>query len=867
VDARTNATSLPAAARAGDGGLASLPLMGRLALRELRGGLRGFLVFISCIALGVMAIAAVGSFARALTDGLAREGRQILGGDVAFSLIHREASEAERAFLVSEGMVSVAATLRAMARTADGRSALVELKSVDGDYPLYGRLALESNADTATTLAERDGVYGAAADATLLARLGLPLGARVNVGAATVELRAVIRSEPDKLAGGIAFGPRLLVSEQALRATALLQPGSLVRWTYRLALPGGDASDRAADAVTQRADRQLPQAGWEVRTRANASPQLERNIERFTQFLTLVGLTALLVGGVGVANAVKGYVDRKQDVIATMKALGASGGSVVGLYLIQVLLLALVGIAIGLAIGGGLPFAIAAAFGKIIPLPVAPAIYPAELMLAAGYGVLTALAFGLWPLGRAHDVPVSALFRDAVSTERRWPRRRYMVATVLVVGTLAAFAIVAAYDRRIAVIFVVAAASVLVALRLVAAGVMALARRLPRARSTELRLAVANIHRPGALTPTVVLSLGLGLALLVTVTLIDGNLRRQFQAALPERAPAFYFLDIQQADSDPFDAMVAAMAPGAALDRVPMMRGRIAAVNGRRAEELNPSPQTAWALRGDRGITYATAPPEGSRVVAGAWWPEDYSGPPLVSLEKRIADGLGLRIGDSITVNVLGRDITAQVANLRTVDWQSLGINFVLVYSPNAFRGAPHTSIATLTYPNGSSEAQETALMKAAAEKFPAVTVVRVKEALETVGGLIQNLVVAVRSASLLSILSAVLVLGGALSASHRHRVYEAVVLKTLGATRRRLMAAFAIEYLALGAATAAFGVAAGSLAAWYVVAEIMNLRFVWLPGPAFVAAAGALALTVALGLAGTLRALSQKAAPVLRAR
>ena len=863
MDARID--PLPARALAGDRAAGRARLLWRLALRELRGGLRGFLVFISCIALGVMAIAAVGSFARALTDGLAREGQQILGGDVAFSLIHREANEAERAFLAAEGRVSVAATLRAMVRTADSGSALVELKSVDAGYPLYGRLALEPEAPLAATLANRDGVYGAAADPSLLTRLGLPLGTRVNIGSAIVELRALIRSEPDKLAGGIAFGPRLILSEEALRATALLQPGSLVRWTYKLALPAG-ASDWAAGAVAARADASLPQAGWEVRTRANASPQLERNIERFTQFLTLVGLTALLVGGVGVANAVKGYVARKQEVIATMKALGASGGSVVGLYLIQVLLLALVGIAIGLVLGAGLPFAIAAAFGKLIPLPVAPALYPGELLLAGGYGVLTALAFALWPLGRAHDVPVSALFRDAVSAEPRRPRRRYIVATVVVVGALATFAVLAAYDRRIALIFVAAAASVLIALRLVAAGLMALARRLSGVRSTEIRLAIANIHRPGALTPTVVLSLGLGLALLVTVTLIDGNLRRQFQAALPERAPAFYFLDIQQADSEAFEAMVRALAPGATLDRVPMLRGRIAAVNGRRAEEINPSPQAAWALRGDRGITYAAAPPEGSRVTAGEWLPADYAGPPLVSLEQRIADGLGLRLGDTLTVNVLGRDISARVANLRTVDWQSLGINFVLVYSPDAFRGAPHTSIATLAYPRTSTEAEETALMKVTAEKFPAITVVRVKEALETVGGLIRNLVVAVRSASLLSILSAVLVLGGALGASHRYRVYEAVVLKTLGATRGRLIAAFAIEYLALGAAAAAFGMAAGSLAAWYVVAEIMNLRFVWLPGPALVAAAGALALTIALGLVGTVRALSQKAAPVLRA-
>lgn len=851
--------SVAAASSAG-----ALPL--RIALRELRGGLRGFFVFIACIAIGVMTIAAVGSFARSLTEGLAREGRTILGADIAFSLLHREASAAERAFLERQGNVATAATMRAMARTADQRSALVELKAVDNAYPHFGALRLAPAMPLGEAVAPRDGAYGAAVDQALLARLELPLGARVQVGNATIELRAVIENEPDKLSAGVAFGPRLLVSLDALRASGLLQPGSLVRWSYQIRLPDAAASDRAAEAVSANAQRDLPQAGWEIRSRANASPALERNIERFTQFLTLVGLIALLVGGVGVANAVKAYVERKHDVIATLKALGASGGSVVRLYLIQVMLLAAFGAAVGALLGGALPFAVSALFGALLPLPVAPAIYPAELALAVGYGLLTALAFAIWPLGRAHDVPVSALFRDAVAPDRRWPRRRYVVATVLIVAALAAFSVFMAYDRRIALIFVAAAALILVALRLIAAAVMALARRLPRAHSTVVRLAVNNIHRPGALTPTVVLSLGLGLALLVTVTLIDGNLRRQFAAALPERAPAFYFLDIQQADARRFEQEVARDAPGAELNRVPMLRGRIVAVNGKRPDELSPSPQVAWALQGDRGITYANAPPNGSRLVAGQWWDESYAGPPLVSLEKRIADGLGLTVGGKVTVNVLGRDITAEVANLRTVDWQSLGINFVLVYSPSTFRGAPHTSIGTLTYPsNGGDAGREIALVKALAVAFPGVTVVRVKEAIETVGALITNLVVAVRSASLLSILSAILVLGGALSASHRHRVYESVVLKTLGATRMRLIAAYALEYLVLGTVTAVFGVAVGSLAAWFVVSDIMNLRFVWLAGPALAAAAGALVLTVALGLAGTARALGQKAAPLLR--
>ncbi|MGB3274327.1 MAG: FtsX-like permease family protein, partial [Xanthobacteraceae bacterium] len=701
-------------------------------------------------------------------------------------------------------------------------------------------------------------------DPALMARLDLEPGDRLSIGEATFEIRAAIETEPDKLASGIGFGPRVLMSVDALRATGLVQPGSLVRWSYRVRLPDNAADDRAAASLERDARTAFPHAGWEVRSRANASPQLERNIDRFTQFLTLVGLAALLVGGVGVANAVRDHVERRRDVIATFKAVGATGRDVFAIYLTQVMALAAGGAVIGLALGAAIPFAVTGIFGHLLPLPLAPALHAGELTLAFVYGLLTALAFGLWPLSRVREVPVAALFRDGVAPRAGWPRRRDLILIVTVVAALAAIAVALAYDRRIALIFVGAAAATFILLRLVAAGVMALARALPRPRATVVRLALGNIHRPGALTPSVVLSLGLGLATLVTVTQIDGNLHRQFTAALPERAPSFYFIDIPSREADAFHAFLARERPDATIEEVPMLRGRITAARGVKAEDLKPTPETEWALQSDRGLSYTSEVPHGSTVVEGAWWPADYKGPPLVSLEGRIARGLGLKLGDSLTVNVLGRDITARIANLRTVDWQSLGINFVLVFTPNAFAGAPHTHIATLTEPD-SSAAGEAALVKAVAAAYPSVTTVRVREAVEAIGGVVTNLTLAVRGASAVTLFAAVLVLGGALASGHRRRLYDAVILKTLGATRARLIAAYALEYLLIGGASALFGVAAGSVAAALIVTRLMNLGFVWEAGTAGSVAALALAVTVLLGLLGTLSALNNKPAAVLR--
>jgi putative ABC transport system permease protein len=754
--------------------------------------------------------------------------------------------------------------MRAMARTADGRSTLVEVKAVDAAYPLYGSVASDPAAPLPDLLARRGEAFGAVADPALFARLDLAPGARLMVGNAALDIRASLTAEPDKLAGGIGFGPRLMMSEAALRATGLLQPGSLVRWHYRVRLSAG-AGEPAIKNAMDEAARRLPDAGWDIRTRTNATPQLERNVERFTQYLTLVGLTALLVGGVGVANSAKHYLDRKRNVIATLKSLGATGSRVFAIYFTEVMVLASLGAAIGLALGAALPFGLAGVLRPLMPLPFAPAVHPFELVAALAYGLLTAAAFALWPLGRAHDVPVSALFRDEIAPDRRVPRARYVAAAALAALALTVLAVTAAYDRKIAAIFVAAALAVFLSLRLVAVALMGLARRVPRPRSTMWRLAIANIHRPGALTPTVVLSLGLGLALLVTVLEIDANLRKQFMAALPDKAPSFYFLDIQGADAERFDAFVRAQAPRATLERVPMLRGRIVAAGGTKAEDLKPRQDAQWVLQSDRGITYTGVVPMGSRVVEGKWWGEDYSGPPLLSFEKKLADGLGLKLGDDVTVNVLGRNITARIANLRAVDWQSLGINFVLVFSPGAFAGAPATHIATVTYPGGGSAAEEMALLKTAGDAFPAVTAVRVKDALDAVGQVVMNLVLAIRVASAVTLLAAVLVLGGALAAGHRHRVYDAVVLKTLGATRRQLLTAYALEYLLLGLATVLFGVVAGSIAAWRVVADVMTFPFEWQGGPAIAAALLALVITLVFGLIGTFAALGRKPAAVLR--
>jgi putative ABC transport system permease protein len=837
----------------------------RFAWREVRGGLRGFGVFVVCIALGVFAIAAVGSVSAALSDGLAQSGALLFGGDLAFSLPLREADDAERAFLAERGTVSAIAMLPTMARTSDGRSGLVEVKAVDGAYPLLGTVKTEPDIKLSALFARSGDVFGAAADPALLDRLQLRIGDRISIGNATLELRAALLGEPDKLGGGIALGPRVLVSDEALRASGLLQPGSLVRWRYRLKLAAGRADDRTLALTQAQALTEFPDAGWDIRTRKNVSPQLERNVERFSQFLALIGFAVLLVGGIGVANAVAGHLNRKRPAIATMKALGARGGTVVAVYSWQIMLIALFAACIGAAFGAALPYVAAWLFGALLPFPVAPRLHFGVLALSVAYGLLTALAFALWPLGRAHDTPVSMLFRGPIGAERSWPRRRYLFAVAIAVAAIAGLAISFAYDRRSTAIFAVSAVGLFAVLRLLAAAIMIGVRYVPRLRPMLLRFAVANIHRPGAVTPSIVLSLGIGFSLLVTVVEIEGNLHRELTAALPQHAPSFFFIDIPASQTQRFDALVRQHAPNAALERVPMLRGRIVEAGGVKAEDLKPAESSAWVLRGDRGITYASTVPQGSRVVAGDWWPADYSRAPLVSLEEKTARDLRLKLGDTITVNVLGRNLTARISNLRAVDWENLGINFILVFSPGTFAGAPHTDIATLTFGDGGSPAEEAAVVKAVAEGFPAVSAISVKDTLDAVDRIVGNLAAGLRGASMLTLVAAALVLGGALAAGHRSRLYDAVVLRTLGATRRQLLAAYTVEFLLVGAGAVLFGLAAGSIAAALIVSRLFDFPFVFLAGRAVVAAFAALAGVIGLGLFGTTQVLGRKPMEVLR--
>lgn len=831
----------------------TLPLPLRLAWRELRGGLSGLRLLAVCLFLGVAALAGVGSLSAAILGGLASKGQAILGGDAEVRIALRPATPAERTAFARAGSVSEMVTARAMAGRGGDR-VLVELKAVDSAYPLYGAVAMAGGGTFGPALEGGGAVIAPA----LAERLRLKVGDAIEVGAARLRVGGIIADEPDRAGGGFGFGPTLIVSTTTLPATRIVQPGGLITWHYRLKLAPADDPARTLDQLKAR----FPGAGWEVRDRSNGAPGLRRFVIQLGQFLTLIGLVALIVAGVGVGNGVSGYLASKSGTIATMKGLGASTMTINTSYLLQIGLVSIGAVALGALAGGAAPWLVARAAGDALPVAPAAAFYPVPLAVAAAYGLLVALAFALVPLARASRASPARLLRAGV--EGGASPSRAMVGYAVAAGlALAAIAVARSTEPLFAAAFIAGALALTGLLALIALGVQWLARRAPRPPGPLARLALGGIHRPGSTAPQLIVALGLGLSLFATLAVIETSLSARIAAALPKDAPDLVLIDVPKAEIATLRALVARTAPGARVNAVPSLRGPVTAVRGVPVARLGVIPEGAWVLQGDRGLSYAERPPADNPVVEGRWWPARYEGPPLVSMDVTQAKLLGLRVGDRITVAVLGAEIEATIANFRRLDFTRPALQYMFVYNPSALEGAPHTWVATIALPAGVGDG---ALRRAAAVALPTVSIVDVKAAVGQVNDLLAQILFAIRAAAGVTIAAGIAVLVGALAAGRRSRTYDAVLLKVLGASRGAIVAVAAIEYGLIAAAVALIALGIGAAAGWAVLAALLSTPFAPAWGPVIATVLGGAALTVALGLAGSWSALSASPNRALRA-
>ena len=825
----------------------------RIARRDLLGRFRGLRLLFLCLFLGVATLAAIGSLTSAITQELSQRGQGLLGGDVEIAMTQREAGEGDKAAFRRLGRLSETIRLRAMARgeRPDSAAVLTELKGVDSAYPLYGTLALQGGTYRAPLAPGRILIGPALAD-----RLDVKPGDRLVYGTATFTIADIITDEPDRLGEGFTLGPVAIVSLDGLRRTGLIQPGSLYDSKYRLRLaPGADAQ-----AVREDLEQRYASAGWEYKDRDRAAPGASSFIVRMGQFLSLIGLAALVIAGIGVSNGVASYLALKRPGIATFKVLGATSTDIARIYLLQIGCVALLGIACGLIVGSLLPPAIVALAGDVLPVSPGFRLHALPLVTSAAYGLLIAFLFTLPPLARARTQPAALLFRGVVDA-RHGIDRRSLIAMTAAGALLVALALGTARDPLFSAAVLGATAAVLLLLLGIGWGVRQLALRAPRPRRPLLRLALANLHRPGAQTAALIVALGLALTLFVTLAGIQTSLDSEIRNVVPKTAPAQFVLDIPSGEGDRFQTIVRAQAPDAQFNIVPALRGTIVAYGNQRVTDLKELPDGAWFLRGERGITYSATLPEGSELVEGQWWAPDYAGPPLVSFDAEAAKTLGIGVGDTLTVSLLGREITARIASLRKINWETMGFNYIMVFSPGTVSAAPHSLAATITM----DPRQDNQVTRALLAAFPGVSVIAVGEVIEQVGAIMTQMSSAIVAAASVAILAGIAVLVGAIAASRQARSYDSVILKTLGATRWQILGGQALEYGLLAMMLALVALALGSGAAWFVIVQIFD--FTWSPDWLVVLATlgGGALLTLGIGLAGSIPLLSVRPATALR--
>ena len=836
----------------------SLRIASRFAARELRGGLRGFRVFLACLALGVAAIAAVGTVRAGIEAGLKRDGAALLGGDAEVEFTYRFARQAELDWLESiSDQVSETVDFRSMVvvdRAGEVERGLTQIRAVDDLYPLIGAVQLDPPVPLPQALAD----YGGVMERVLADRLGLAPGDLFRLGEQEFTLRAILDRYPDNAAGGFGLGPRTIVLTESLADSGLLSEGTLFSTQYRLDLPTG--ADLAM--LEQSAEAQFRDSGLRWRDSRRGAGGVERFVDRIGAFLILVGLSGLAVGGVGVSAAVRAYLAGKTGVIATLKTLGATRATIFQTYFIQIGVLTLGGVLIGLVIGGGLPVLFAPIIEARLPIPAVFTFYPAPLLEAAVYGILAALVFTLWPLAKTEDIRAATLFRDAFSTTATLPATKYLTTIAALLALLLAAAIWFSGTVFLTLWTAGGIAGALAILVVAAIIIRWIARRFRKAARGRpaLRLALGSIGARGGEATSVVLSLGLGLTVLAAVGQIDGNLRSSFSDELPAVAPSYFFVDIQPDQIDGFRDRLDTDPAVSRVDTAPMLRGIITKINGRPAEEVAGG---HWVVQGDRGITYADALPVGTEVTAGTWWTEGYTGPPQISFSAEEAAEMGLALGDTMTINVLGRDITADVTSFRNVSWEDAGIGFVLAMNQGALAGAPHSWIATVY----AEEEAEAAILRDLATAYPNITAIRIRDAIDQVIELVGGISAATRYGALITLVTGFLVLIGAAAAGERARTFESAVLKTLGATRRRIVTSFALRAAILGLAAGCVALAAGILGGWAVSTFIMETSYTIIWANALLIIGGGVLASLLAGLGFAWGPLSAKPAQVLRGR
>jgi putative ABC transport system permease protein len=880
-----------------------------MAWRETRAAWRHFIYFLVCIAVGVGALTGISLFGTQVERAVTREARGLLGGDIEIRLSRPISSKGQEVLdsLRDRGVVlthisELVAMAARVESTGSGQpTQIIELKAVEPQYPLYGTLRLEPQDNLVNLLSRQTrrcpdrSCFGVIVQESLLIRMGLTVGERLKIGQGLFIITGVVKTEPDRMANAFSLGPRVLMSREGLHTAELIKIGSRIRERYLLKLP----STMTPEPLLYELRGRLASDAVRVSNYRDAQPQLKQSLDHLTRYLSLIGLTALFVGGMGVATSIYAFVREKLTTIAILKTVGADSSTIIQTYGLQVMLLGLVGSMVGLMIGVLLHYTLPRMLATLMAadlldqlglatggssLPLVP------LVKGLALGMLSTLLFVLWPLLTIREVKPAWIFRRDVaplaspthSRTWRWCAAWHEIDRVKIlmsIGIGSGLALLSVWQARslkIGLLFILAFAVAVLLLGVSARGALMILKRGPRPEPLVFRQALGNVLRPGSQAVSITIAIGIAVMVVTTVSLVERSLLMQVSDNRPTDAPTFFFIDIQPDQAEGMVALLRRQSSDPNPRLTPLVRSRLSAIKGEAvkaeatSEEEEQKEKTAqrderrktWYRTREYVLTFLQDLPKDNKVVQGEWWkPGQVFPKPLISIEEDAAAHLGLTVGDTVEFDIQGISFAGEISSIRHVEWGNFSTNFYMIVSPGALDGAPHTYVATVHV----APSEELALQQAVVASFPNVTAINMGEVLDSFARVLDRLSLAIRAVALFCVLSGSLVVAAALAATRYRRLYESVILKALGAPRSMIVRSFAAEYALLGALSGLLGCILASALSGAVLKMVFDLPWSLQPTVLAIGFVATVMLTLLVGFLSTYRILGHPPLAVLR--
>ena len=791
----------------------------KLSLRELKGSFNEFKIVMISIFLGVFIITAVGSLSKNLKHEINNKSSELLGGDFELSTTYQEFPIKIKEWLEKNGKTSLIVELRTMLTSNQSvglKRRIVELKAVDQNWPLKGVPIIVPNKSINKSLKMNDNNNGALIDASLKNQLEIKVGDVLQLGKTKIQINGIIKKEPDRMFSFATFGSRLLISNATLKASGLVIPGSLVKYKIKF-IPNNKNIDLSF------LNKFVQGTNISIKNIKNSTNNFNSFIDKTSLFISLVGLITLLISGVGISNGVKGYLIKKIKNIAIFKALGAQNSIVFKIYFFQIIFIFLISIIPALIAGISIPFLLKTLISDSFLSTFEPFIFWEPIIISFLFGLIVCILFTIIPISKTYEIKPIQLLRLSAHHSLNNYSKKISALLLILIFALCFLIFKLTNDIKLSVyIFGVVLISFLILKGMTNLFFLSF-RKLKFKIGSLLEIARKSLIRPDTFAKSIVISFSIGLALLITLNIIEESLEHKIANTINKQAPNYFLIDIQPNQINQVKALTAEFIGEDSLNAQPMLRGRVTAINNLKVENLKINKDVNWVLKRDRAFSWSNKIPKNVNIISGEWWPNDYTGPLLLSIGDKVAKGLNVKIGDKIQFNILGRNFEAEIFNTREIIWQNMDINFIFILSKNKIQNAPHSWIATTTNTN---KEMNNALIEKIVSNFSNISSVSVEETYVAIKSILNLLITIVNSIAFITLLSGVIVLAGILNVSKKDKLYEVAIFKILGARPKKIIFLWLQEFLIIGLMASLISILIGMSVSFILVTYIFQIDY-----------------------------------------